>query len=63
MTWPDWLRRLIGRPDDCVSETTLRHHLRHELSRGVDLPYWRQPKAVARMRRQEARQMRLVKRG
>jgi hypothetical protein len=62
MSWA-WLRRLVGRPSDAVSSDCLRHHLRHELSRGWEGPTWQSPKTVARMRRAEARHLRLLKRG
>jgi hypothetical protein len=46
---------------DSISAKNLRHHLRAECAQGVDLPTWRTPKEVNRLRQQEARQMRIVR--
>ena len=46
-----------------VSEGTLRDYARTEMAQGWDWPSqprWHDPKTVARMRRQEQRQMKLV---
>ena len=61
-----WWHRLWYGDDDgrsadprSVGEATLRHHLRHELSRGWDGPVWRTPREVRRMRREESRVLRM----
>lgn len=41
---------------DRITETHLAELLRHEDTRGVDLPTWRTPKELAQMRRLERRE-------
>lgn len=43
-----------SRPDH-VSQSVLRHHQRHQDTRGVDLPTWRTPREIERLRRAERR--------
>jgi|WetSurMetagenome_2_1015567.scaffolds.fasta_scaffold27452_4 hypothetical protein len=57
-----WVSRLMQPKPVQVSADCLAHHLRHEISRGVDLPTWRTPREVQKLRRAEARQMRIVRR-
>jgi hypothetical protein len=40
---------------DYVHGSVIRHHERHEMTRGVDLPRWRTPKELAQLRRMERR--------
>jgi hypothetical protein len=45
-----------------VSSGVIRHHERHAMTRGVDLPTWKTPKEVAQLRRMERRAaLRIVK--
>jgi hypothetical protein len=40
-----------------VSQSVIRHHTYHENTRGVDLPRWKTPSELRRMRIAEARKL------